>query len=316
MTMVRKHWSNIGESTLTSGIWVLYALHRLFGRRIFHIVLWPIVAGFWLMQPRARQASLDYLMRMQHATGTIGHAPSVRDSLRHLFSFADTILDKLLAVSGRYDFSHVRFEGASLIEAQLARGAGGVIVTARVGCLELCRAIALRRPGMRLNVLVHTAHAERFNRILKTLSPGIMLNLIQVRDVGPATAVLLAEKVQAGEFVAIAGDRVPLDGGRTATQRFLGDDAEFPVGPYVLASVLDCPLYALGCVRTTDGHLLQFAQLADHVDLPRSRRDAALAAHAATYVTWLTALLVRSPYDWFNFYDFWATPSARTPTDP
>ena len=40
--------------------------------------------------------------------------------------------------------------------------------------------------------------------------------------------------------------------------------------------------------------------------LPRATREARLQALAATYARWLEDLVARSPYDWFNFYDFWA----------
>ena len=48
------------------------------------------------------------------------------------------MLDKLLAVSGRYQFQHVRIESNAEIQADLAARRGGVIVTAHTGCLELC----------------------------------------------------------------------------------------------------------------------------------------------------------------------------------
>lgn len=54
--------------------------------------------------------------------------------------------------------------------------------------------------------------------------------------------------------------------------------------------------------------------------LPRARRDAILTEHAAGYAQWLSQLLVESPYDWFNFYDFWgrAAPcrTQRAPAPP
>jgi predicted LPLAT superfamily acyltransferase len=309
MSAARVHWSAIGESTFAAGIWLLYCVHRLFGRWLFRLCLYPVVTWYWLSHPLARRASHDYLARLQRGTGALGRAPTAWHSLKHFYAFAETLLDKLLAIGGHYPFERVRYAGDAVIHAHMARakrgGVGGIIVTAHIGCLELCRAMAGRQGALRLNVLVHTAHAERFNRILKTLAPDAGINLLQVRDMSAATAMMLADKVRAGEFVAIAGDRVPLSGERTVTVPFLGAPASFPIGAYVLASLLDCPLFAIGCVRQGEGHLLRFAQLAQTVDLPRATRDDALTQHASRYVEWLTALLVQSPYDWFNFYDFW-----------
>ena len=39
--------------------------------------------------------------------------------------------------------------------------------------------------------------------------------------------------------------------------------------------------------------------------LPRGDRQGALDACAARFAGWLTACLRQSPYDWFNYFDFW-----------
>ena len=56
------------------------------------------------------------------------------------------------------------------------------------------------------------------------------VELVQVTEMGPATAVMLAERVAAGGFVAIVGDRTPVQGGRSVTADFLGHRAPFPIG--------------------------------------------------------------------------------------
>jgi predicted LPLAT superfamily acyltransferase len=300
------HWSAIGEATCVWGIWLLYGLYRAFGRLLFRAVMYPVVVYFWLAYPLARRSSRTYLERVEAAVGAIGTRPTWRHSLRHLFSFGDTLLDKLLAIGGRYRFEHVSKEGPEVLLRQIASGRGGIIMTAHVGCLELCRAMANRLDGLRLTVLVNSAHAERFNRILARLDPDSMLQLYQIDDISPATALELSARVEAGEFIAIAGDRAPAHGGRAVRVPFLGAPARLPVGPYVLASLLKCPLFAMGCVREGRGHLIRFTELERVVTLPRATREASLEALAATYARWLEDLVARSPYDWFNFYDFWA----------
>jgi predicted LPLAT superfamily acyltransferase len=305
--MSARHWADIGESTFVAGIWLLYWVHRLFGRWPFRICLFPVVALNWLRRPPLRAASLQYLQRLQASTNALGHAPCWRDSLRHVALFGETLLDKLLAVSGRYRFEQVSEHGTEAVLAAVNAGCGGIIVTAHIGCLELCQAIAERREGFRLTVLVHTRHAERFNQLLKRLNPHSPLTLLQVTEITPATAVLLQARVAAGEFVAIAGDRVPVGSGRTATASFLGHAAPFPVGAYVLASLLKCPIYLLGCIHDGDGYgyALHFEPFAERIELPRGKREAALDDYAQRYADRLTELLRRSPYDWFNFFPFW-----------
>ena len=200
--------------------------------------------------------------------------------------------------------------GAEFLDRLLREGRGGLFVTAHVGCLEMCQASAESVPGLRLTVLVHTVHAERFNRVLARLAPERRVRLLQVSEITPATAVLLAERVAAGEFVAIAGDRVPLEAGRTSavTVPFLGRPAAFPTGAYLLASLLKCPVFMLGCIRQGDAHEVVFERLAEEVRLPRGDRLGACARHAAVFAARLETLLARAPYEWFNFFPFWDQP--------
>jgi predicted LPLAT superfamily acyltransferase len=298
----------MGESTFVAGMWTLYGIYRVFGRLPLIACIYPAVALHWLCRPSLRAASIEYLKRVEAATGSIGHAPTQRDSVKHIKLFAETMLDKLLAVSGRYQLSGIEAEGREEIFAAVANRRGGIIVTAHIGCLELSRTMGEMRGALKLNILVHTRHAARFNRILTRLNPNNPLRLIEVTDFGPSTAMFLADKVAAGEFIVIAGDRVPVFSAKTAQAQFLGLPAPFPIGPYVLASLLKCPLYMMGCIHDRGSYTMRFEKLADEVDLPRKERDAALARYAQLYANAVTDLLRRSPYDWFNFFPFWDQP--------
>jgi predicted LPLAT superfamily acyltransferase len=307
-----RHWSAIGEETFAGGMWLMYVLFRVGGRLPFRVVLYPVVLWYWFANRGAREASLQYLQRVQQATGALGHAPGRRDTIRHFLSFAETILDKMLAVGGRYRLDRIRFVGREAIDAMVRAKQGGLLVTAHMGCLEMCQASADATPGMKLTVLVHTVHAERFNRMLERLSPGRGISLMQVTEISPATAVLLAERVERGEFVAIAGDRVPIVAGRASAVQvpFLGHVAPFPTGAYMLASLLKCPLYSLGCIRQGDTHEVVFERLAERVVLPRADRLGACAAYANDFARRIERLLARAPYEWFNFFSFWDQPGA------
>ena len=299
-----RHWAEIGETTSVAGIRLLCAVRRLLGRGVFRFCLSPVVLVHWLLNGEARRASLQYLRRLHGHAGAFAKAPGWRESLRHFRVFAETLLDKILALGGEYPLHRVRVHRQGVLEL-LAAGRGGVIVTAHIGCLELCQALADEVPGFRMTALVHTRHAERFNRLLNRLDGHGRIRLLQVDEIDPATAARLGERVARGEFVAIAGDRVPVRGGRHAVVDFFGCPAPFPIGAYVLAAALHCPLFTMSCLHAGDGYEVRFDEFAARVELPRRTRDAALAGHAARFARWLEAQLRASPYDWFNFFPFW-----------
>lgn len=298
------HWADIGESTSVAGIQFLCGVHHWLGRWPFRLCLYPVVLFHWLGNATARRASLQYLQRLQAHAGVFEQAPGWRQSLRHFRYFAETLLDKLLALGRRYPLAKVDLQRDVML-SQVARGEGGVIITAHIGCLELCQTLADYVPGFRLTALVHTAHADRFNQLMQRLDPNGQVELLQVTELGPATAVMLAERVARGEFVAIAGDRVPLRGGRSVRAPFLGHQAPFPIGPYVLASTLGCPVFTMACLHAGDGYVVRFERFADSIKLPRGSRDTALAEQAARFAQWLEFQVSGAPYDWFNFFSFW-----------
>ena len=301
----RGHWAGLGETTFVGGTWFLYAVYRVLGRLPFRLCLYPVVFFWWLGSGVARRASLDYLRRLQAAERVFPRRPGMRESLRHFLLFAETLLDKMLAIGGRYPYERIAMSGHEPMLAASQAGQGGIIATAHMGCLELMQVAARWREGFRVTILVHTAHARRFNDILARLNPDAAVQLLQVSEFSPAMAMLLADRVAAGEFVAIAADRVPVTGDRVCHAEFLGAQAGFPAGPWLIASLLRCPVWGMSCLHDGDGYRARIDLLREQVRLPRGERQQALDDCAATFADWLTACLRQSPYDWFNFYDFW-----------
>jgi predicted LPLAT superfamily acyltransferase len=305
------HWVAVTESGFAWGMRFMYGLNRFFGRWPFRIVLVPVVVFYVLTHGLARRASLDYLRRLEAFSGAVGHRPGWRDVFRHLNSFAEMLLDKALAVGGRYPWDKVRFEGRELMLESLGQRRGGLLLTTHMGCLEACRLVAERRQGLTLNVLVHTGHAAKYNTVLKELDPNTQIKLLQVAEFDPSVAAMLSEKLGRGEFVVVAADRVPVaPGAKTITVPFLGAPARFPMGPWALAASLKCQVIFFSVVREAEGYRAHFERVADIVELPRGQREASVRPFVERYAQYLEGLCSRSPWDWYNFFPFWSDSGA------
>src|SRR5262249_4086990 len=176
---------------------------------------------------------------------------------------------------------------------------------------------ALLGPGTRQRVvaLTHTRHAENYNRILREFNPEAAVNMLQVTEMGPDTAITLQQRVDRGDWLFIAGDRTPVSGNRrTSVAPFLGADAEFSQGPYLMAALIDCPIYLFFCRRAGDHYELRVERLADRAVLPRGQRAEALARYTAAYASCLEKHVLEDPFQWFNFYDFWRLAGPAEPS--
>lgn len=191
----------------------------------------------------------------------------------------------------------------------LDQGKGAMLLAAHIGNLEICRALADLRGYIHLNILVHTKHAEKFNRLLGSVERGgANIELIQVSELNPAVAIRLQDKIQRGEFLVMVGDRIPLTGGRTVRARFLGEEADFPQGPYLLASLLQCPVYSLLSYPVGGRYHIHLDLFAPSVRVPhrQPQRDLMLRDLAQRFAARLEEHCRIVPLQWFNFYPFWS----------
>ena len=302
-----RHWSEQTETTSLWGIRLLMAVFRLGGRVSFFLTLWPVVLVFWLVSGNARRASNSWLRQV--ALFARGPAPGPFASLRHLWRFADTILDKLLAVSGFFTQDSLAVEGA---EELLSDKRGAVLVTAHTGCLELCQMLGEANPDTRrpVTVLVHTRHAVRFNAMIARLNPRFAVNHIEVTELTPQTAIDMAERIARGHWIVIVADRTPIGSQAVLPVTFMGRPAPVAQGPFLLASLLECRIWSMICTRETRHasrarYRLRFTAIGTGEKIGRRERAAALQALAQRWANALQSALIESPLDWFNFFDFW-----------
>lgn len=302
-----RHWAQINEVSFVAGMRLLFAVHRLLGRLPFRLMLYPVLCWYIAANGRARQASRSFLAQVRSYRPQLPLRSGLFGVFLHFAAFGESLLDKMLLWGGLFPINKVHLTGSAHITDATAAGRGGLIICTHLGNLELCRVIGRQHPALKLTVLVHTRHAQAFNQMLAQLDPGSQLNLMQVTDMSPATAMVLAEKVAQGEFVVIAGDRVPVSPQpRVARASFLGRIAPFPIGPYVMAALLQCPVYLMFSRRSAEGAEVSFEAFRERIVLPRKQRDEALAELASAYAVRLEAHCLQAPYQWFNFYDFWA----------
>ncbi len=302
------HWSQLEEKGIIWGMQFLLKVHLLFGRRVLQFFLYPVVSYYWLINRTGRQASRQYLQRISAYLPTNSLRGSTYDSYRHFVSFANAIIDKLAVWSGAISLQDIDYEGREAIIEHLTEGRGLLILGSHLGNIELMRAIASLRTNITVNVLVHTKHAEKFNALLNNRAKSNRVNLMQVTNTNAATAMMLQDKIDAGEMVVIAADRTPITGlNRTSRAIFLGYPAYFPQGPFILASLLKCPVYTLFCLKHNHRHTIYFDWFSDNVILPRKNKDTALQTCIQEYADRLQHYCLKEPLQWFNFYDFWQT---------
>ncbi|VCU71372.1 lipid A biosynthesis lauroyl acyltransferase [Pigmentiphaga humi] len=298
------HWARRPERGASLPMRATAWAARTLGRRAVAPVVWLVVLYFYATGGEARRAIAEYQRRLAAHGGGPALFPARFPVYRQYLAFACALLDKLDTWQGRIATGDVDIEDPDRLRAQMGSGPGQILLCSHLGNAELCRAIASHEPNLRLNVLVHSHNAVRFNALLSQAGAS-QLNLIQVSELDAATMLHLSERLKRGEWLAIAGDRTPLQGKRVVPVTFLGADALLPQGPWLLAGLLRCPVNTVFCTRRRGRYRIALQRLSDGLAWTRATREAEVSRGAQRYADVLAAACRDAPLQWFNFYPFW-----------
>ncbi len=302
-------WFRIRERGTLLGFRFLGAVLRLLGPRAVRALAAGLAPYFFITSGRARRASRAYLARLRAHAGPLPDLPrdpGLREVYRHFRAFTRATVDKILAWSGSSSGIQLDLGELEPFLALHRSGRGVLILGAHLGNLEMLRALGQGRGLGGLNAVVYSPNAVRFHDLLKRVNPGFATGLVQVAATTPATAIRLQQKLDQGECLFIVGDRTPpSETGRMVQAPFLGRPAPFPVGPYILAHLLRCPVHLMFCVHDGARYRVRMEPFAERIELPRAGREAAIAGWAERYAQCLEAQCRATPFQWFNFYDFW-----------
>lgn len=299
------HWADIAERGSVIGIRFVGWVDRVCGRRFCRALLAPVVVYFMVTHTQARRASRAFL-------ATAGVRPTFTNCFLQVMNFAVSILDKVRGWLTPESLD-VDVSACEPLFDEVQAGRGVLLVTAHLGNVEVSRALALRYPQLHINALVHTHNSTIANAMLRRANDDYDTHLLQVTEVGSDTALVLKNKIDAGEIVVIAGDRMPVDANsRFAYVDFMGRRAAFATGPYALAHVLECPVYLFLCIKEKRGYKVVVEPLAERIRLSRGKRSEEAAKWTARFAQRLSHYARRYPLQWYNFYDIWAS---RKPED-
>lgn len=282
-------------------VWLILRL----GRRATLPLLHPISAYFVLFSARSRRASRTYLTRLH------GRPATLADVYRHHFTFAVTLLDRVLLLSDRCNGITVDWS-IDPAAGELLESTPCVLLGAHVGSFEVLRYLAARAPGVRVRPLMYRRQRQTADRVLEDLNPAVWSEVIPLG--APGSLMRAAEAMREGASIAILGDR-QIEDGSARPCTFLGGTLNLPEGPLRMAHALRTPvLVCFGLYRGNGRYTIRLEHFAGHLDLSGARRDAALAEWTQRFADRLAATCRDAPYNWFNFYDVW-TDAAPTPED-
>lgn len=302
--MKPEHWAKQPERGNAFFLKITQLIVKYFPLGGIRFVSFWVVSYFYLLSPKARRNIAEY---QQNLTACYGIKLPKFAVFRQFLSFGEAITDRFAVWQHKLTYTDLVVDDPDNLYAEMdGNGRGQLLVSSHFGNVEICRALVNsgHHHNFKLNVLVHSKNAEAFNEALVKAGAD-ELSLIQVEDLDTTKMLELSQKIEQGEWIAIAADRIPLRGDKTQAVEFLGKNAEFPQGAWLLASILKCSINTLFVPKIDGKYHLKLRKFSSALIGSGKVRNQKIAQAMQQYADLLSKECAKNPFLWFNFYRFW-----------
>ncbi len=258
--------------------------------------LLPFVTMYYRLFMPSATRPLKYLYTQRLGYSREKAAGLIR---RNLVVFGQTIIDKIAVLSGagkQLSFTH---EGVENIEQLVKDGKGGILLSAHLGNWEVAGHL-LKRVNAVINIVMYDGEQQQMKQYMEQFEANRSFNIILIKD-DISHIYEISAALARNELVCLHGDRFR-PGNRTMAHAFLGREAQFPAGPFILASKLKAPVCFVFAFKETNFHYHFYAYPARTYE---GRGTQGMNKMLDDYVDILEAKLNQYPWQWFNYYDFW-----------
>jgi predicted LPLAT superfamily acyltransferase len=217
------------------------------------------------------------------------------------FVFGQTLLDKIVVMAGIENKFTYHFDGEENLRRIVEGGKGGILLSAHVGNWEAAGHL-LKRLNTRINVVMFDGEHQRIKQYLDQVTGDKNFNAIVIKN-DLTHVYAISEALGRNELICLHADRF-LQGNKTIRRNFLGAMAEFPAGPFSLASGFNVPVSIVFAFKENATHYHFYGSSL----LKRNEAEDKIA-FTNKLITAFTAELEQKlklyPEQWFNYYNFW-----------
>ena len=293
-----RRWGERERGNITA-LRFYFHFSRIIGRVLGYFCTGPALLYYMLFAGKARRASFEYLDR---ALGPSNFLVRVARGFRHIFNFAASMVDRSLLLSrGDKTFNFVT-ERTELLKNLVDSGTGGMVFCSHLGNTELASAV-LPIPNTRFHQVMADPMDADLQEFLEEKGGDLFPTVIRL-DGAPMASLKLLKVIRQGDVVGMKVDRV-LDDNYVKVP-FLGADAVFPTGPWILAATFKTPVVFVFCMKEGGKGYRIICEGPRTFTFDRNlTKDEQLREWIQWFAGRLEAYIERYPYQWYNFYSVW-----------
>lgn len=312
------HWSSIKEQA--AGFFrleLMLLIYKILGRFWVQILLYPIVFFTIISNKKLRNSSKEYLQQIYLIKKfDKSFKPSFWNIFKHNLYFADSLVDRVESWFGNIKVDNLNIkttDSFNEIKYLIENKKGVFLIGSHLGNMELLRGLSIVNKDLKINAIIQTNHTKHFTNLIKKINKNSAVNIISATQINASHAISLSDKLQQGEIISIKADRTAQNNQEKKLElNFLEKKAEFPLGPFLMANIMQAPTYLIFCLKDKkrkNSYDIYFFKSPLDPSLKRSQRNQNIELSIKDYASNLEKLCLKYPYQWFNFFDFFKTKS-------
>jgi predicted LPLAT superfamily acyltransferase len=227
-------------------------------------------------------------------------AKSILKLYRNYYLFGQSIIDKVVIMSGIPNKFTFNFDGIDNLRQIAAMNQGGLLLSSHIGSWEIAGEL-LEHINTRINIVMFDGEDKQIKQYMDSVTGERKINIIVIKnDLSHIFKINAA--FQNNELVCMHADRF-IEGNKTITREFLGEDAKFPAGPFVMAEKFKVPVTFVYALKESALHYHFFSSpVKDYSDLPKGEGMQQLIND---FIISFENKVKTYPEQWYNYYNFW-----------
>ena len=213
--------------------------------------------------------------------------------------FSQVVIDKFAMYAGKsFD---VAIEGTDRFKELEQQDAGFVQLSSHIGNYEIA-GYTLRSTRKEIHAIVYSFEKESVMNNRNSMFSKTNVSMIALKE-DMSHLFEIDEALCRGDIISFPSDR-HMEGTRCLEAEFLGKEAQFPQGPFSVATMRGVDVLAVNVMKEgLRKYRIYLTPLA--YDKTASRKEQ-IRQLCQAYVAELEDKVRRYPTQWFNFFDFWA----------
>ncbi len=212
--------------------------------------------------------------------------------------FSQVVIDKFAMYAGKK--FRVETEGYGHYKRLAAQEEGFIQLSSHIGNYEIAgyTLVAKDKP---FNALVFFGEKASVMEGRQHLFAGTNIKMIPVSD-DMSHLFVINEVLENGETLSMPADRI-FGSQKSVVVPFFGQPAEFPLGPFSVATMRGLDTLAVNVMKTSlKSYKIYVTPLHYDKEAPRRQQIDQLVK---AYVGELERMVKRYPNQWYNFFEFW-----------